>query len=92
MPKLEVPLEHQRREITQHEQTCGFNTGDPDQPRTALPGFDCRFDTIHNLFGFCPTTVIQATDCGLAGNCVDSFSCSTGCGIVGNPKITTFTW
>lgn len=80
-----------RRQVTSYQSTCGFENGDPNQPRTAQPGFDCRTDTLNGLWGFCPTTVISATDCGLAGNCVDSFACTSGCGIFGN-KITTFTW
>jgi hypothetical protein len=72
--------------------TCGFKTGDPNQPRTADEGFDCRVDTQNGLWGFCPTSVMAASDCGLAGNCVDSHACASGCGIFGNSKITTFTW
>ena len=72
--------------------TCGFANGDPSKPRTANLGFVCRIDTQHGLWGFCPTTVISATDCGLAGNCVDSNTCSNGCGIVGTPGIITFIW
>lgn len=81
-----------RQQTTTFVSTCGFNDGDANQPRTANSGFDCRVDTQHALWGFCPTTVISATDCGLAGNCVDSHSCSNGCGITGTPGITTFTW
>jgi hypothetical protein len=72
--------------------TCGYNTGDPNQPRTADAGFDCRVDTKNALWGFCPTTVIAAVDCGLAGNCVDRHACRSGCGISEDPSITTFTW
>jgi hypothetical protein len=74
------------------ESTCGFANGNANEPRTAAPGYDCTVDTAHGLWGFCPTTVVAATDCGLAGNCVDAYSCSTGCGLVGVPGITTFTW
>lgn len=72
--------------------TCGFFEGDANIPRTAGPGFDCRVDTSVGLWGFCPTTVINARDCGLAGNCIDSHACTTGCGITGNPSVTTFHW
>lgn len=72
--------------------TCGYLTGDPSKPRTANSGFDCREDTANSLWGFCPTTVISATDCGLAAACIDSFACSTGCGYTDNPSLTTFTW
>lgn len=79
-----------RQDIDQS--TCGFLDGDINSPRTAGPGFNCRFDTANALWGFCPTTVINAKDCGLAGNCVDSHSCKSGCGITGTPGITTFSW
>lgn len=81
-----------RRRQDDDSETCGFHDGDPDRPRTAEDGFDCRIDTERGLWGFCPTTVIVASDCGLAGNCVDSHDCSRGCGIRGTSGITTFTW
>lgn len=84
--------ELKRRQQSTFVSICGYKNGDPNQPRTANSGFDCRVDTQHALWGFCPTTVIAATDCGLAGNCIDAHSCSGGCGIVGTPGITTFTW
>ncbi|KAK8922824.1 hypothetical protein VCV18_006884 [Metarhizium anisopliae] len=56
--------------------TCGYQDGDPKKFRTAESGFNCRVDTVNGLWGFCPTTVIAATDCGLQGFCVDSHSCS----------------
>ncbi|KAK4043901.1 hypothetical protein C8A01DRAFT_31999 [Parachaetomium inaequale] len=67
-----------------------FPTGDGSRPRTANNGYDCRVDLLNDLWGFCPNTVIAATDCGLAGSCVDSFSCSKGCGRTDKPY-TTFT-
>ncbi|KAK4133962.1 hypothetical protein BT67DRAFT_36474 [Trichocladium antarcticum] len=67
-----------------------FVGGDPAKTRTANSGFDCRVDILNGLWGFCPATVIAATDCGLAGSCVDSFSCSKGCGFTDMP-LTTFT-
>ena len=72
--------------------TCGYLNGNVALARTAAVGFVCRFDTSHGLWGFCPATVISATDCGLAGNCIDSQFCTNGCGISGTPSITTFTW
>ncbi|KAK0701399.1 hypothetical protein B0T21DRAFT_263208, partial [Apiosordaria backusii] len=68
-----------------------FSTGDASKTRTANNGFDCRIDLVHDLWGFCPTSVISATDCGLAGSCVDKHKCSKGCGFT-NPSLTTFTW
>ncbi|KFY78884.1 hypothetical protein V499_02037 [Pseudogymnoascus sp. VKM F-103] len=70
--------------------TCGFGEGRADHPRTADAGFDCRVDIQKQLWGFCPTTVIAASDCGLAGACVDNHACSTGCGISGDSTVTTF--
>jgi hypothetical protein len=68
-----------------------FSTGDSSKTRTANSGFDCRVDVLNGLWGFCPTTVISPTDCGLAGSCVDSFGCSKGCGFTNAPP-TAFTW
>lgn len=84
--------ELKKRQITAQVSTCGYANGDRTKPRTANSGFDCRVDTKNGLWGFCPTTVITASDCGLAGNCVDANACSGGCGIFGTPGITTFTW
>ncbi|GAB1316327.1 hypothetical protein MFIFM68171_06537 [Madurella fahalii] len=67
-----------------------FESGDGSMTRTANPGFDIRVDLLNDLFGFCPTTVITATDCGLAGSCVDGFGCLDGCGFTDRP-LTTFT-
>ncbi|KAL2129890.1 hypothetical protein VTI74DRAFT_7165 [Chaetomium olivicolor] len=67
-----------------------FSSGDGSKVRTANGGFDCRVDLLHDLWGFCPSTVIAATDCGLAGSCVDNFACSKGCGKTDQP-LTTFT-
>ncbi|KAK4664152.1 uncharacterized protein QC763_0082960 [Podospora pseudopauciseta] len=67
-----------------------FSRGDASKVRTANNGFDCRVDLIHDLWGFCPTTVISATDCGLAGSCVDKHGCSKGWGFT-NAALTTFT-
>ncbi|KAH8899760.1 hypothetical protein GQ53DRAFT_201178 [Thozetella sp. PMI_491] len=72
--------------------TCGYLNGDPTKPRTAESGFVCRIDTAHGIYGFCPTTVIVATDCGLGGACLDQHACSKGCGITSSPGITTWTW
>ncbi|KAK4110389.1 hypothetical protein N656DRAFT_714103 [Canariomyces notabilis] len=68
-----------------------FGSGDATNIRTANPGFDIRVDLLHDIWGFCPTSVIAATDCGLAGSCVDRFRCTKGCGFP-NGQLTTFTW
>ncbi|TXC06583.1 hypothetical protein FocTR4_00010510, partial [Fusarium oxysporum f. sp. cubense] len=65
--------------------------GDPKKKRTADSGFNCRVDTRNGLWGFCPTTVLTASDCGLAGSCVDRHDCSDGCGMTGSKDLTTFT-
>ncbi|PNP37994.1 hypothetical protein TGAMA5MH_10093 [Trichoderma gamsii] len=80
-----------RADIQTRMSTCGFQDGDPNKMRTADPGFDCRVDTMNGLWGFCPVTVIAATDCGLAGSCVDQASCSSGCGQFDMNQLTTFT-
>ncbi len=49
MPKLNSHVQYNKRQITRHESTCGFNTGGPTQPRTAQSGYDCRFDTLNKL-------------------------------------------
>ncbi|KAK5656061.1 hypothetical protein OQA88_5200 [Cercophora sp. LCS_1] len=66
-----------------------FFSGDASKPRTAEVGFDARVDIDRSLWGFCPTSVLVASDCGLAGNCVDHHACSRGCGKGGG--LTTFT-
>lgn len=82
-----------QRAITTEMSTCGYESGNPTLIRTANSGYDCRVDTARGLWGFCPTTVISASDCGLAGYCVDTGKCSTGCGTLsGESTVTTFTW
>ncbi|PKS08392.1 hypothetical protein jhhlp_005336, partial [Lomentospora prolificans] len=83
--------ELKKRQSVNNRVTCGYLDGDADKPRSAESGFNCRVDTERGLWGFCPTSVIAASDCGLAGNCVDKHSCSRGCGIRGMAGITTFT-
>ncbi|PTB41308.1 uncharacterized protein TrAFT101_010074 [Trichoderma asperellum] len=80
-----------RADIQTGMSNCGFLNGDPKKMRTANPGFDCRVDTMNGLWGFCPVTVISATDCGFAGSCVDQGSCSSGCGNTDQTQQTTFT-
>ncbi|KID91829.1 hypothetical protein MGU_01799 [Metarhizium guizhouense ARSEF 977] len=98
LPRPTATLSHRaasalgKRLVHQTEMsTCGYQDGDPKKFRTAESGFNCRVDTVNGLWGFCPTTVIAATDCGLQGFCVDSHSCSGGCGNGDNSKLTTFT-
>lgn len=78
---------------TSQATTCGYKNGDPQSARTAQSGYRCRVDTANGLWGFCPTTVISAADCGLAGVCVDNHSCTDGCGrLTGRVDIATFSW
>ncbi|KAM3498608.1 hypothetical protein MY10362_008086 [Beauveria mimosiformis] len=70
--------------------TCGYLDGNPTHFRTANSGYNCRFDTANSLWGYCPTTVIRAVDCGLAGACIDQHDCTKGCGNL-KGKLTTFT-
>lgn len=85
-------LMDRRDEIVTDMTTCGYLNGDPKKIRTANSGFNCRVDTLRGIWGFCPTTVIAATDCGFAVACIDSKSCSDGCGQLDNTKLTTWTW
>ncbi|KAI1019761.1 hypothetical protein LB504_009444 [Fusarium proliferatum] len=66
------------RAISTELSTCGYLDGDPKKKRTADSGFNCRVDTRNGLWGFCPTNVLTASDCGLAGSCVDRHDCSDG--------------
>ncbi|KAJ6779661.1 hypothetical protein PWT90_08907 [Aphanocladium album] len=70
--------------------TCGYLDGNPTHFRTANSGYNCRFDTANSLWGYCPTTVVRAVDCGLAGACIDQHDCKKGCGNL-QGKLTTFT-
>lgn len=81
------------RQNAEHITTCGYLDGNPKSSRTADPGYGCRVDTARGLWGFCPTTVISASDCGLAGFCVESHSCTSGCGRLSDrTDVTTFSW
>lgn len=80
------------RAISTELSTCGYLDGDPKKKRTADSGFNCRVDTRNGLWGFCPATVLTASDCGLAGSCCDHHDCSDGCGMTGSKGLTTFTW
>lgn len=82
----------QKRATVTELSTCGYGKGDPDRPRTANSGYNCRIDVQNGLWGFCPTTVLTASDCGLAGSCFDDHDCFTGCGLTDRPDLTTFSW
>ncbi|KAI1856017.1 hypothetical protein JX265_011914 [Neoarthrinium moseri] len=79
------------RAITTDAATCGYANGDPSKVRTANSGYDCRIDTVQALWGFCPTSVSSASDCGLAAACSDQHACSGICGKTGVTRLTTFT-
>ncbi|KAI1483229.1 hypothetical protein F4774DRAFT_427611 [Daldinia eschscholtzii] len=78
-----------QRDLTTQMSTCGYQDGDPSKSRTAEPDYDCRIDTANRLWGFCPTTVAFARDCGLAGACVDGAGCSGTCGFEDIMSIST---
>ncbi|KAK4235104.1 hypothetical protein C8A03DRAFT_18102 [Achaetomium macrosporum] len=88
--KTTLPLNKRQGTVIVTKYSTIFTTGDGSKPRTANSGYECRVDLLNDLWGFCPITVIAATDCGLAGACVDSFDCSKGCGFMEAP-LTTFT-
>jgi hypothetical protein len=92
LPTSNSSFELNKRQELRRDNTCGFYDGDASKPRTAEPGFACRVDIKNGIWGFCPTSVIAATDCGLAGACVDSHACTDGCGIIGETTITTASW
>lgn len=71
---------------------CGYENGDRNKMRTVNPGSKCQLDTWNTLWGFCPTTITIATQCGFAGACIDQGSCSSGCRKTGMPLLTTIIW
>ncbi|KAF4633991.1 hypothetical protein G7Y89_g4124 [Cudoniella acicularis] len=83
---------HVRRQQATPATICGFLNGDPNIPRTADTGYDCRVDTLQGLWGFCPTTLVSAADCGMVGACIDPAECSKGRGQIGSSGATTVTW
>ncbi|KAL2147655.1 hypothetical protein VTI28DRAFT_8109 [Corynascus sepedonium] len=68
-----------------------WRTGNSHMVRSAEPGWDVRIDLEQNLWGFCDRTFVGTTQCGLAGRCTDSFSCSTGCGRTTEGDFPTWT-
>lgn len=91
-PNSTARVELGKRDDNTITSTCGYSTGDANQPRTANPGFDCTIDSANGIWGFCPTTVVDAGDCGLADNCVDLAGCKNGCGVFSKTGLTTFSW
>ncbi|ATZ46066.1 hypothetical protein BCIN_01g07390 [Botrytis cinerea B05.10] len=79
-PVSSVPVQLRARQTTSFASLCGYSNGDIEIPRTAEPGYACREDTVNNLWGFCPNTIAEATNCDFVGYCVDDGTCSTGCG------------
>ncbi|KAH8665673.1 hypothetical protein BGZ61DRAFT_323405, partial [Ilyonectria robusta] len=84
--------EPQKQSITTKLSKCGYLNGSPDQIRTTNSCYDCCVDTKSGFWGFCPSTVITTTDCGLAGSCFDERACSKGCGVTESEDPSTFTW
>ncbi|KAF7893066.1 uncharacterized protein EAF02_000604 [Botrytis sinoallii] len=79
-PASSLPVQMRARQTTSFGTLCGYSNGDIEIPRTAEPGYACRENTIDNLWGFCPNTIAEATNCDFVGYCVDDGTCSTGCG------------
>lgn len=93
-PAPAAPMIH-GREVKTAFSTCGYLNGDPALSWVAGQGFNCRVDIAQGVWGFCPTSVVAASDCGLGGFCFDAGPCSKGCGrasLKDNPKVTTWTW
>ncbi|KAF7938242.1 hypothetical protein EAE99_001914 [Botrytis elliptica] len=79
-PASSLPVQLRARQTTSFGTLCGYSNGDIEIPRTAEPGYACRENTIDNLWGFCPNTIAEATNCDFVGYCVDDGTCSDGCG------------
>ncbi|TGO34881.1 hypothetical protein BHYA_0178g00120 [Botrytis hyacinthi] len=79
-PASSVAVQLRARQTTSFGTLCGYSNGDIEIPRTAEPGYVCRENTIDDLWGFCPNTIAEATNCDFVGYCVDDGTCSTGCG------------
>ncbi|KAK1763652.1 hypothetical protein QBC33DRAFT_580840 [Phialemonium atrogriseum] len=77
-PTGQSPSRLLEERITSEPVTCGYRSGDPAHAWLAPSGYNCRVDTLNGLWGFCPTTVIAATDCGLGGYCFDTNTCTSG--------------
>ena len=80
-----------RRQGTVTRFSTVFSSGDRSRIRTADSGFDWKVDVLNGVWGLCAATDVEVADCGLAGICVDSFSCSKGCGFI-NAPLSTLTW
>lgn len=81
-----------KRQAPPPQTICGYLTGDSRKIRSAAPGFGCRVDTRNGIWGFCPTTVIVASDCGLFGVCYDNNLCQDGCGKTDISGLTSTSW
>ncbi|KAK1971469.1 hypothetical protein LY78DRAFT_666068 [Colletotrichum sublineola] len=60
--------------------TCGYSSGNPTLPITALKGFQCRVDAEKGLWGLCNSAVQEVSDCNFPGYCFDTHTCEKGCG------------
>jgi len=90
-----VPRQGRNNDFGTVLSTCGFLNGDPSSPLMPGEDYDCKIDTTQGIWGFCPTTVRAAGDCGLVGFCYDAGPCSKGCGdsnLRDNPLVRTWTW
>ena len=79
-----------RRQLNDGSGICGYYEGDPDRPRGAADGFECRINTELGLWNFCETG--DGEVCDMVGYCVDGGTCSDGCGRTGTSGALTKTW
>ncbi|KAK4140579.1 uncharacterized protein C8A04DRAFT_14842 [Dichotomopilus funicola] len=68
-----------------------YSNNDNETPMTAAPGYDFRIDPDHYVWGSCLLMTLEATKCGLAGQCFDNYDCAQGCGATDIPY-GTVTW
>ncbi|KDN63546.1 hypothetical protein CSUB01_08913 [Colletotrichum sublineola] len=69
-----------RRQLKMDLTTCGYSSGNPTLPITALKGFQCRVDAEKGLWGLCNSAVQEVSDCNFPGYCFDTHTCEKGCG------------
>ena len=68
-----------------------YSTGDVLKRKTAGFGFGFRVDYAHKLWGFCPDSLADVTEC-MIGACFDEILCTTGCVVTDNAALSTVTW
>jgi hypothetical protein len=71
------------RQTTTFGSTCGYLDDNALEAWTADPGYNCRQDTSAGVWGFCPNTIQDVSECSIAGFCIDNSNCASGCGVAG---------